>query len=144
MGDWARSLGERLIKNDPPEHKLELAENLLAQEIRLVGPDGGPTSRARADVAKQLERMGRLTEARLLRQEVLDANRHHLGDEHPYTLGAEMWLGANLRDSQLLEEARPLFAHVCHVRRHTLGPNDERTLEAESYLASLDDWGNHD
>jgi len=62
---------------DPDQAALERTEAFLARAIRLFGPDGGPTAGAKADVASQLEKMGRLTEAQLLREAVLEANRYH-------------------------------------------------------------------
>jgi eukaryotic-like serine/threonine-protein kinase len=124
-----------------PEEALEAAEKGLALQIRLYGPDGGPTAASRGDVARQLERMGRLTEARLLREESLAAYQRRLGVEHRYTLDAELWLGMNLKAAGLPEEARSHFVHVCEVRRRILGPDDEQTHLAERFLASLGDMG---
>jgi hypothetical protein len=62
-----------LVRNEDPEKLLRQREDLLATQIRVFGPDGGPTANARADVAEQLEAMGRFPEARLLRLEVLAA-----------------------------------------------------------------------
>jgi hypothetical protein len=141
VAEWAGKAADRLSKRESPEQRLKRMESALAMQIRIFGPDGGPTARARAAVAEQLEGMGRLTEAQLLRQAVLNANRRHLGDEHPHTLIAEGWLAINLRDQGLGEAARPLFKHVYEVRRRTLGPGDQQTVQAERYLASVDDDG---
>jgi hypothetical protein len=127
-----------LIKDDTPEERLERMESILATQIRLSGPDGGPASKARADVAYRLEALGRFAEARLLRQEVLEANRHHMGEEHPYTLSAELWLAANLQRQNMSEESRRLLVHVYEVRRTNLGPENPETVEVERILASID------
>src|ERR1022692_5351164 len=95
MGERAGTLGDRITKNDSPEKKLERAEKTLSTQIRMFGPDGGPTANARARVATVLERMDRFIEAGFLRDEVLAANRHHLGTEHVRTLMAEMGLAYN-------------------------------------------------
>jgi hypothetical protein len=144
LGERAHNLAERMNKNDPPEELLHRMEVLLARQIRLFGLDGGPTANARGAVAKQLERLGRLPEARLLREEILAAQRHHRGAEDPQTLNAELWLAINLRNQGLPEDARPFFVHVCEARRRVLGPDDEETVLADKYLASLDDRSGSD
>jgi Tetratricopeptide repeat len=95
-GTWAERIAGHMTKNEDPEGLLEKAEDLLALQIRVFGPDGGPTANAREDVAERLEKLGRFIEARPLREEVLAARRRHLGDEDPDTLSAEEWLGWNL------------------------------------------------
>jgi hypothetical protein len=137
--DRANEKLENRFKDDPPDMALERAEDHLALTIRVFGSDGGPTSGARSSVARQLEKMDRLPEAQLLRQEVFEANRHHLGYEHPDTLTAELWLAVNLRNQDLPDEAKPHLVHVCALRRQILGPDDEHTILAEKWLASLDD-----
>jgi len=106
--------------------------------IRQFGPDGGPTANARADVAKQLEKMGRFAEARLLREEVVAANRRHRGDEHQLTLEAEEWLIVNLRDSGLLKEARSLCSQNREARLRKLGPDNEATVRVSRLLETID------
>jgi hypothetical protein len=82
--------------------------------------------------------MGRLEEALGLRHEVLDANRRHLGDDHPYTLKAEEWLGIDLRATGNLEDAKCHFSHVVGVRMRTQGPNDKQTVQANRWLDTIE------
>jgi hypothetical protein len=128
-----------VLESDPPEKALERAEGNLAMTIRVFGPDGGPTAGARAEVASKLESMGRFAEARLLRESVLEAHRHHNGPEHLDTLTAELWLAFNLCKQHMLGEAKPLVVHACEGRRSLLGPDDERTMQAEKLLSQLDE-----
>jgi len=58
-----------------------MAEEILDTHIRVFGPDGGPTSNAKAEVTKRLEALERFVEARVLREEVVAANRRHRGNE---------------------------------------------------------------
>jgi len=74
--------------------------------------------------------MGRLQDAQHLRQEVLDACRRNLGEEHPGTLDAEMWLALNLRNQGMDEAARLLLAHAYEVRKVTLGKSNQETVRA--------------
>lgn len=137
--DRANEKAEKRYKGDSPEKALQRAEDHLALTIRVFGPDGGPTSGARSSVARQLEKMDRLPEAQLLRQEVFDANLHHWGYDHLDTLTAELWLAVNLRNQDLADAAKPHLVHVCEVRQRVLGPDDDLTILAERWLASLDD-----
>jgi hypothetical protein len=135
----ANEEAEKKYKGDSPEKALQRAEDHLALTIRVFGPDGGPTSGARSSVASQLEKMDRLPEAQLLRQEVFKANLHHRGYDHLDTLTAELWLAVNLRNQDLADAAKPHLVHVCEVRQRVLGPDDDLTILAERWLASLDD-----
>jgi hypothetical protein len=62
-GAWAGRVSGQMAKNDVPEELLWVSEDVLAIQIRVFGPDGGPTANARRDVAANLERPGRFTEA---------------------------------------------------------------------------------
>lgn len=122
----------------PPEKALEVAEKHLHRQIRIYGPDGGPTAVGRANVATKLEAFGRHDEARLLRQEVAAGYERHLGADHPYTLSAELALGINLTKSGMSDEARRVFAHVYEERKRILGPDDDATKTASRWLATVD------
>lgn len=120
-----------------PEETLEAYERYLRRQIRIYGPDGGPTAVGRANVATKLEDLGRFDEARLLREAVVAGYRRHLGGEHIYTLSAELALGINFKNSGMSEEAMHLFAHVYEERKRQLGPDDEATLTASRWLAAM-------
>ena len=122
----------------PPQEALEFAERNLDRQIRIYGPDGGPTAVGRWNVATKLEALGRYEEARLLRREVIAAYGRHVGAEHPHTLSAELALGINLAKSGLCDDARTLFEHVLEHGRRVLPPDDETTKTASRWLASLD------
>jgi hypothetical protein len=137
--DWLSKKADGVLQSDPPEKALERAESNLAMTIRVFGPDGGPTTGARAEVASKLESMGRFAEARLLREAVVEAHRDHNGPEHLDTLAAELWLAFNLCEQHMLEQARPLVVHACEGRRSLLGLDDERTMYAQTLLSQLDE-----
>jgi hypothetical protein len=138
LGQRAGRLADRVTKNNPDEKNLEGLEKGLAKMVRVFGPDGGPTANARAAVATMLERMDRLDEAATLREEVLAANRYHLGAEHVRSLMAEMCLASNLIRQDRADEAKPLLRHVIEVRQRTLGPNADGTNEVEKWLANIE------
>ena len=125
-------------RNEDPEERLNRLEALLARQIRIFGPDGGPAANARELVATQLEKMDRFTEARLLREEVVAAFRRNRGEEDEYTLLAEEWLGTNLAKSGKPREARLLYGHVYEIRLRTAGPEDKGTLRTQQILRGLD------
>jgi hypothetical protein len=137
----ARQKVEDSATYDTPEEALEAAEKILRRQIRLYGPDGGPVAVGRSNVAKRLEDLGRFDEARLLREEVVAGYRRHLGDDHIYTLSAELALGINLKNSGMPDEARNVFAHVHEERKRVLGADDEATLTASRWLATMDHGG---
>lgn len=142
---WVQGVGSRVEKAaeallpENPEKRLEWYEASLRDQIRLYGPDGGPTARCRANVAKQLESMGRLAEARLLWMEVLSAFQKHLGKDHPATLDVESWLVRNLSSSGMTEAARMGARHLYAARLRVNGPDDKETLWVERLLVSLGD-----
>jgi hypothetical protein len=139
--DLLKSLADRVYVwgNLTPEMRLESLERALTVAIRRFGPDSRQASSGRGEVADQLEAMGRLTEAQLLWQQVLESFRSHRGPEHPSALIAEIRLGQSLKGQGFNGEAKSLFEHAYQVRVRTLGPDDERTLRAGSLLASVDE-----
>ena len=129
---------QRLNGTDDPEEVLQRYEKLLDRQIRVHGVDGGPTANARGMVAKQLEKMERLVEARVLWEQTVAAYRRSRGADDIYTMEYEEWLAANLMKSGLRREARPLVVHICDVRLRTLGAGNEATIRAQRRLEVLD------
>jgi hypothetical protein len=76
-----------------------------------------------------LRGQGDLQGARDLHEQVLDAYRRVLGDEHPDTLNSMNNLAATLRGQGDLQGARDLQEQVLDVRRRVLGDEhpDTRT-----------------
>jgi hypothetical protein len=128
--EWAERALEKLHAKQDPESVLALYEKSLERQIRVHGVDSGPAANARGDVAKQLESMDRLDEARVFRQETFDAYTRNRGVEDPYTLGAEEWLAVNLARCGLTADAIIHIEHVIEVRTQTYGPDHQDTVEA--------------
>jgi hypothetical protein len=148
---WLRGIGNRVVRTaethllpDDGEARLELLEESLGDQIRIFGPDGGPTADARARVAKQLEAMGQMAEARLLRVEVLTTYRKHMGEDHPTTLIMEAWLVNNLYLSGMTESARMGAKRLYEARLRVSGPDDENTLWVKRMLVALGSLGDSD
>jgi hypothetical protein len=134
----AAKIEKRLSKDLSPQQRLTKVEDALDVLIRTYGPDGGPAANGRSRVADELEAMDRYPEARLLRQEALDALRHHLGNDHPSTITAETMLARNFLDSGLGIEARPLLRHIHDAEAERLGPDNKGTVWASKWLEYLD------
>lgn len=118
---------------------LKLHEDRLAKLIRRHGVDSGLAATARKDIATRLEHLGRVDEARLLREEVVAAFRRNRGNDDPYTLVEEEWLAHNLAMSGLAEQARVVALHIYEVRQRDLGPVHKDTIRAEALLSSIED-----
>ena len=84
-----------------------------------------------------LEKMGKGEEARLLYEEVLQAQRETLGDRHPSTLSSINNMGALLKAMGQLEEARPLLEEALQGRKETLGDDHQHTRNTIGLLDSL-------
>ena len=94
------------------EERIEMVEAQIQFFIRTTGVDGGPTNNARALLASYLEDADRWLEARVLREEVLDARRRNLGTEESPTVTAELALAVNLSHAGLNVDALPLALHA--------------------------------
>lgn len=137
MGKRTKKLAQRLMDNKDPEKSLAEAEDVLAMLIRLHGPDSEQAVVGRGEVARRLESLNRFAEARLLREDLLVANRRNLGNDHISTLGAEANLAMNLIHEGSRREALPLLQHVRDVRLATLGPEDKDTTWVSGWVDGL-------
>ena len=131
-------LGRRAARDRDPDWMIGKREANLVRQIRLFGPDGGPTTNARMYLAIELGRSDRFAEARILWEQVLDASRRHRGPESPDVLATEELLAINLVKSGMANEARPLFAHVRDARERLLGSDHEDTLRPTRWLSALE------
>jgi hypothetical protein len=111
-----------------PEEVIKTSEWAVGFNIRHFGEDSGQACRAREDLAKSLDAVGRHTEARVLREQVVSACRRNRGPEDEQTLDAELWLVVSLAREGLTGEALPLAVHVRDGRR-TNGTDDGKADE---------------
>lgn len=136
LGSVARKTALRFDGNYTPDEHIEMAEQRLRILTRTYGVDGGPTAKGRADLAERLEHADRWTEARVLREEVLDARRRNLGADHQETLSAELWLARNLSRDGMHEQA---LALATHARDGAV--DDEHRQGAERMVAYIEEAG---
>ncbi|MBK6670376.1 MAG: tetratricopeptide repeat protein [Actinobacteria bacterium] len=88
-----------------------------------------------SNLASSLWALGDAAAARTLQQDVLDARRRILGDDHPDTLTAKNNLAASLRALGDAAAARTLQQDVLDARRRILGDDHPDTLTAKANLA---------
>jgi hypothetical protein len=81
--------------------------------------------------------MARMDEARLLRREVIEAKRRHVGDEHESKLIAEFLTAEILTASRMTDEAIELMKHDLEVQQRVLGPAHAHTRWTSQYLTNL-------
>jgi tetratricopeptide (TPR) repeat protein len=128
-----------------PVAALQSAQDTLEWSRRHRGPDSPMTLDAKSEVAQKLERLGRLDDALVLRDEVVTQWRSALGADDPHTLAAEAAQGFDLNRLGRHAEALPLFAHIVEARTSALGRAHASTCAAlewlgctQRYLGDLD------
>lgn len=114
---------------------LPLAEQAVAIQRRVRGPDDRDTLRSQCDLARIERALGRGAEAETLLREVIARQRRSLGPEDPDTLTSEYELGAALDQAGREAEAEAQLREVVAARRRVLGATDPATLMAMNSLA---------
>jgi eukaryotic-like serine/threonine-protein kinase len=117
-----------------PVAALQSAQDTLEWSLRHRGPDSPMTLEAKSEVAQKLERLGRLNDALVLRDEVVTQWRSTLGTDDPHTLAAEAAQGFVLDRLGRHAEALPLFAHIVEARTSALGRAHVSTCAALEWL----------
>jgi hypothetical protein len=140
--DGARiQLLELVIEHDFRRGAFRSAAGLAGQLVPAwqgaLGDQHPATLVAMARLAGILRRMGDLTVARDLNEQVLHGMRRSRGPEHPDTLAAMNGLGLTLYDMGDLAAARTLQDSLLEASVRTLGPDDPRTLVYEGNLALI-------
>ncbi|KAI5816861.1 hypothetical protein BZA77DRAFT_44879 [Pyronema omphalodes] len=103
---------------------------------RLLGEESTKTLMAMHSVGCMLRLSGRLKEAQVLEENVLEARRRTLGDEHSETLDIMYNLAITYRQlGGRLKEVQELEEKVLEVWRRTLGKDHPKTLDAMQSLA---------
>ena len=99
---------------------------------------------AQTQLAKSLGDLGKLREALQVQRDVLAAENHLLGREHPGTVDAQEGLAWILGDLGRHEEAVKEMQGVVAARRTRLGPDNLATISSEANLAwNLGKQGKH-
>ncbi|MEU8709916.1 tetratricopeptide repeat protein [Streptomyces sp. NPDC048565] len=119
---------EQADRTSGPREADRLLAELIADYVRVLGPDHPETLSARHDQARDLGDSGRRAEAARLLAEVGADRARVLGPDHPDTLATRHSHAFHLGESGGYAEAARLLVDVAADRARVLGPEDPRTL----------------
>lgn len=112
-----------------------LYQQVVEDEVRILGPDHPSTLTTRSNLAGNLRKMGELESARSHYQQVLDALLQIVGPDHPRALITRNHLAGVLESLGELESARSLYQQVLDDLHRVLGPDHPETLATGYNLA---------
>ena len=114
---------------------VELYEQVLADRMRVLGPDHPNTLEARNNLAGAYDDIGRFSEAIELYERVLADQERVLGPDHPDTLITRNNLAGAYKDVGRFGEAIELYKRVLADQERILAPDHPDTLTARNNLA---------
>ncbi|KIW19768.1 hypothetical protein PV08_00342 [Exophiala spinifera] len=131
------------------ERRLEQAEQVLRDAYTIscanLGPRHLQSLSALTNMARCLERQGKLDQAIAMAERVIDDSRDTLGQTHPRRLETIRLLGTFLEQRGELAQAEKLYWEVLEGRIKMLGVNHRFTLgmkiDLEEVLKKLGKWG---
>ena len=121
---------------DRPAQAIAIGEQLLADHVRILGPDHPETLSSRNNLAVAYFAAGRIDEAITLYDQNLAARERVLGPDHPGTLTSRHGLAVAYRDAGRIDEAITLYEQTLAAQERVLGPDDPDTLLLRSNLAN--------
>jgi hypothetical protein len=123
------------------DEDLDAAEALILRDLAATtnqhGEDALETVTVRSQLAALYRRQGRLEEALLLADAVLEAREQALGAEHPSTLIAVNNLALLYRGEDEGDRALALYERALEAQRRVLGPAHPSTLSVTNNLVVL-------
>ena len=117
------------------EDSIELYEQVLADRVRVLGPDHPDTLTVRNNLAGAYKSAGRLAEAVELFERVLADRVRVLGPDHPDTLTTRNNLAFAYHSAGRFDEAIELYERVLAEQERVLGPDHPGTLTTRNSLA---------
>jgi tetratricopeptide (TPR) repeat protein len=120
---------------DSAAQAIQIAEPLLADQQRILGPDHPNTLTTRNNLATAYRMAGRTAEAIPLFERTFADRERILGPDHPDTLNSRNNLGEAYRVAGRTAEAIPLHERTLADREQTLGPDHTSTLQSRNNLA---------
>ena len=114
---------------------IALYEQVLADRIRVLGPDHSDTLSSRNNLAYAYESAGRLEEAIALYEQVLADRTRVLGPDHPDTLSSRNNLADAYESAGRLEEAIVMLGGALADSLRVLGPDHPGTFIVRNNLA---------
>jgi tetratricopeptide (TPR) repeat protein len=113
---------------------IAIAEPLIADLERLLGPDHPDTMRSRSYLARAYREAGRIADAVPLVEKTLAAREHQFGAEHPATLASRNNLASAYRATGRPVEAIPLLEKNVAACERLLGADHPKTLASRHGL----------
>ena len=120
---------------DSTAQAIRVAEPLLADRERILGPDHPDTMASRNNLATAYRDAGRAAEAIPLHERTLADSERILGPDHPDTMAARNNLGEAYRMAGRAAEAIPLHERALADSARILGPDHPDTLTSRNNLA---------
>ena len=117
------------------EDSIELYEQVLADRVRVLGPDHPDTLTTRNNLAGAYYFAGRFGEAIELLGRVLAERERVLGPDHPDTLTTRNNLAFAYHSAGRFDEAIELYERVLAEQERVLGPDHPDTLTVRNNLA---------
>jgi hypothetical protein len=114
-----------------------LFAHVVAQRTRAAGADNASTLAAMAWSATAARQLGKLSDARIIQEQVLAGLELGGAGESLQVQSAGLNLASTLADLDEVDEAIRLVRHVFEIRTRTLSPDDPRTLDALETLVTL-------
>ena len=102
---------------------------------RVVGEEHPETLTSMYDLAKALNRNGKLRESERMHRRALELRRRVLGEQHPETLMSLSEQGCILRDMGKLQESEKVLRQALEMQLRILGDQDRGTLHSMWSLA---------
>jgi tetratricopeptide (TPR) repeat protein len=121
---------------DSAAQAIHVAEPLLADMERILGPDHPDTIDTRGNLGEAYRAGGRAAEAIPLHERAVADRERILGPDHPDTLTSRNNLAAAYRAAGRTAEAIPLHERALADRERILGPDHPDTLTSRNNLAA--------
>ena len=114
---------------------IALFEEVVADSVRVLGPDHSDTLTSRNNLAYAYDSAGRVGEAIALYEEVLTVRTRVLGPDHPDTLSSRNNLAYAYESAGRLEEAIVMLGGALADSLRVLGPDHPGTFIVRNNLA---------
>jgi tetratricopeptide (TPR) repeat protein len=121
---------------DSAAQAIQIAEPLLADSERALGPDDPSILTARNNLGELYRSAGRAAEAIPLHERTLADRERTLGPDHPDTLNSRNNLAATYVAAGRAAEAIPLHERALADLERILGPDHPNTLNSRNNLAT--------
>ena len=136
QSDLMYTMAETYVNLGLFSHAHTLAESVLQNRRRLLGPDNPKTLESQNQLGWILDREGRDAEAEKLVSQALETERRVLGPEDPITLKAMDYLATILERLGNYKKEEDLQRELLEIETRRLGPENPRTIRAMANVAT--------